>query len=260
MGNTYQGALRWGVENACLRHDVDLMVYVGRTDWTSKGDQHKIFYLVDPTHVDAIVIASGVIAPSAPLEEVVANIQARCPVPICSIGQHCLGVSNILVDNERGTSQLVDHLVKHHGRRHFVCIAGPVGHRESERWIDWTRRSLKRQGLTLPPEALVRGDFLVSSGNDAVCQLLDQGIDLEVVLCANDDMAVGALDAVTTVGLRCPTDVVITGFDDTIGAHFSAPSLTTVRQPVTRLGAMAVDHVIRMLDGETVRDGVARRA
>jgi hypothetical protein len=84
MGTTlseirYQGALRWGVEQACVRHDVDLLVYVGRTNWNSTGDQHQLYYFLDPSRIDAIVFATGVISSYVPLNEV---SEQRIPLAI----------------------------------------------------------------------------------------------------------------------------------------------------------------------------------
>ena len=256
LGDSYQGALRWGVEQACTRHDADLLVYVGRTNWSATGDHHKLYYFLDPNRIDAIVFASGVLASYVRLEEVIENIRKRCPVPICSVGQYCRGIPNILIDNSLGTGRLVDHLVVHHGYRHFACITGPKEHEESAQRLLGTRTSLERHDIRLSPEAVVRGDFSMSSGRDAVNQLLQQGTQFDAIVCGNDDMAFGALDAIKAAGLRCPEDIVIAGFDDAAGARFSTPPLTTVRQPATRLGATAVDFIMRILDDRTAGDTI----
>jgi DNA-binding LacI/PurR family transcriptional regulator/signal transduction histidine kinase/ActR/RegA family two-component response regulator len=256
LGDSYQGAVKWGVEQACTRHDINLLAYVGITNRIHTGDLHKIYYLVDPSRIDAIIFAAGEIASHASLSEMIKTIMERCPVPICTIGQHCPGIPSILVDNKAGTARLVDHLVQDHGYRHFAYIAGPEGNHDSDQRLIGTRESLERHGLRLSPEAVVRGSFSISTGSDAVCQLLEQGTKLEVIVCANDDMALGALDAVTAAGLHCPKDVVITGFDDAASARFSNPPLTTVRQPAAQLGSIAVDYIVGVLDGEASCDTI----
>lgn len=256
LGDSYQGALRWGVEQSCARHDVDLLVYVGRTNYTPDGDQHQLYYFIDPERVDAIIFPTGVISSFARVDEILENLRERCPVPMCSVGQYCHGIPNILVDNRNGTARLVEHLVQHHGYRNFIYITGPKGHHESDQRLIGARESLEKHGIPLSQDAVMSGDFSASSGSDAVRRLLETGKKLEVILCANDEMALGALKAATAAGLRCPENVVITGFDDIAGARFSSPPMTTVRQPATRLGSISVDYLMRILDGEESCDTI----
>lgn len=237
----YQGSLRSGVEQACIGRDLDLWVYAGRTDYRpSGGAQLQVFRLVAPSRVDGIVVAAGCLAATSSLDEVLGFLGSTCPVPICSVGHPCSLGPSVFVDNRAGAEQLIDHLVLVHGHSRFAYIAGPRGHQESEERVRATRAALTRHGLELDPDAVGYGDFLPPSGGSTARELLERLPGIQAIVAANDNMAFGALKALESAGLRCPEDVAIAGFDDAAIGRTSLPSLTTVRQPVERLGSLAV--------------------
>ncbi len=103
LRDDYQGNLRRGVETACVERDLDLWVYAGRTDFSdSQGAQLRVFDLLSDTRIDGIVVAAGCIATGHSVEALFAEIRARCDVPICAVGQECAGIPSIMVDNRRG--------------------------------------------------------------------------------------------------------------------------------------------------------------
>ncbi len=78
-------------------------------------------------------------------------------------------------------------------------------------------------------------------GKNAMRLLLDQAPNLDAVFAASDPMAMGAMSALRQAGRRVPGDVAVIGFDDVTAAAFTDPPLTTVRQPVERLGSLAAE-------------------
>jgi DNA-binding LacI/PurR family transcriptional regulator len=75
------------------------------------------------------------------------------------------------------------------------------------------------------------------------------------VCCYNDMTALGAMRAIRARGLRVPEDVSVTGFDDLFFAEYLEPQLTTVRQPMRRMGQMAMENLLKLMSGE---DSVAQ--
>ena len=108
-----------------------------------------------------------------------------------------------------------------------------------------------------PDESLmIRGDFRSSAGQDAVAKLFDGGVRCDAIVAANDWMALGALEALRTRGIRVPEDVAVVGFDDIDEARFATPPLTTVRQSPRQLGIEAVRLVLDGLRGGEARGDV----
>lgn len=157
-------------------------------------------------------------------------------------------INYVDTNNVRGAQQAVEHLARL-GRRRIATITGKLdlisGH---DRLIGY-RRGLESLGLPLDPKLEAEGDFTEGSGYLAMRRLLPERPD--GVFIASDHMAIGALRALREAGISVPDDVAIVGFDDMPFATLATPQLTTIRQPVQRLGYLAVDGLIGLLN-ETI--------
>ena len=121
-------------------------------------------------------------------------------------------------------------------------IAGPPGSfAASERERGW-RETLAATGAPVP--AVVRGDWTAPSGHAAAAQLADA----TAIFSANDQMALGALRALSEAGRRVPGHVEVIGFDDVPDAAEYLPPLTTIRQDFAALAEAAVDALVADLD------------
>src|SRR5439155_2182872 len=86
------------------------------------------------------------------------------------------------------------------------------------------------------------GNYSAAGGAKVINSLLDAGHKLpRAIACANDQTALGVMHALARRGIRVPDEVAVTGFDDVPVARHLHPPLTTVRQPMQELGAMALD-------------------
>ncbi|GAB3874625.1 substrate-binding domain-containing protein [Dactylosporangium cerinum] len=139
------------------------------------------------------------------------------------------------VDNHDGARQAVEHLMLR-GRRAIATIAGPPDSAAAADRLDGYRRTLEAAGRA---PAVAYGDFTTASGGHAAAWLLDRMPRLDAIFVASDAMAAGALQALRKAGRRVPEDVAVVGFDDAPLASYTTPALTTVRQPVSDLGAVA---------------------
>src|SRR6185503_10563811 len=112
---------------------------------------------------------------------------------------------------------------------------------------------LAAYGLPLDAGLVGRGNFSRSASCDAMHELLNRRDDaFEAVVAANDEMAIGALEALEARGRRVPDQVAVAGFDDTKDAQLVTPSLTTVRQPLYEQGRQAAAMLLALLRGEPV--------
>jgi DNA-binding LacI/PurR family transcriptional regulator len=148
-----------------------------------------------------------------------------------------------------GADQAVRHLL-HLGHRRIAAITGPRGRMATEERLHGYEAAMA--AAELPPDArlVVESNFKVEGGFDATVQLLDLADRPTAIFAFNDPMAIGAIRAARSRGLRIPEDLSIVGFDDTTEAQFVTPALTTVRQPLTEMGRAAVDVLLGLLNNQ----------
>jgi DNA-binding LacI/PurR family transcriptional regulator len=146
---------------------------------------------------------------------------------------------------ESGVEVMIDHLVEL-GHTNFFHIAGPPG------WVAARGRSnayeggLARHGLK--SMGMAAGDWSAAAGYDAAMRMpLDVGIT--ALVCANDQIALGAISALESRGVSVPRDMSVVGFDDIPESKFFRPPLTTVRFEFAEQGRIAIDRLIARIDG-----------
>ncbi|WP_079083687.1 LacI family DNA-binding transcriptional regulator [Streptomyces longwoodensis] len=151
--------------------------------------------------------------------------------------------------NWAGGLAATEHLLSL-GHRRIALIAGPSRLLCSRARHDGYRAALEAAGLSVDPALVVPGDFRPESGFAGCTALLDLPEPPTALFAASDQMALGAIEALRRRGLRVPEDMSVVGFDDLPEVRWSAPPLTTVRQPLADMGRLAVRTVLRLARGE----------
>lgn len=155
------------------------------------------------------------------------------------------GTASVLIDQARGTELAIHHLLEL-GHHRFAEISGRV-----DVYYDACVRhqtllnTMQTHGLSTV--ASQGGNFSMRGGYQAVEQMLTAGASFTALVCANDDMALGALRALLDHGRRIPEDVSVVGFDNLPYAHYCNPPLTTVRQDFALLGRQGVEHLLTLI-------------
>jgi LacI family transcriptional regulator len=174
----------------------------------------------------------------------------RQPTPVIFINMQLNPhLAVVAIDNYNGGRQAVLHLLSR-GCRKVGIITGPPSWWESrQREAGW-RSAMLQSGWVEEDELeqlKVAGDWYPSSGSQGLETLIRQTPGLEAVFACNDQMALGALQTANRLGCRVPQDLAVVGFDDIPEARYFTPSLSTLRQPLSELGAQAVRQLHRIL-------------
>ncbi|HSK34179.1 MAG TPA: substrate-binding domain-containing protein, partial [Propionicimonas sp.] len=150
----------------------------------------------------------------------------------------------VSVDQRLGAKLATDHLLGL-GHKTVWHIAGPSKWYEGvERVVGW-QEALAAAGAQVPP--MVHGDWSAASGYTAALEVLKQP-GVTAIFVANDSMALGTLHAMHELGLRCPQDVSLVGFDDYPEAEFFSPGLTTIRQDFDAIGQLSVELLLQLIE------------
>ncbi|HLX76743.1 MAG TPA: LacI family DNA-binding transcriptional regulator [Terriglobales bacterium] len=156
---------------------------------------------------------------------------------------------SITVDNTEGAYQATRYLLEL-GHRRIAAITGQLHVTSAVERLKGFKRALREFGITMAPEYIQEGRFDRLSGYEKSLMLLQFSPRPTAVFAANDLVALGVLAAMRELGLRCPEDVSLTGFDDLELASFTNPALTTVAQPAYQMGARAAALLFERLRGE----------
>ena len=155
-------------------------------------------------------------------------------------------ISSVYIDNVAAAGAAVDYLVTL-GHRDIAFIAGPSSSPICVDRKQGYHLALRRAKISADPALTATGDFSIEAGERAIDLLLSQGQSFSAVFCSNDEMAIGAMRALISHGLRVPQDVSVVGFDDIRFARYTSPPLTTVAQPKNALGREAMTMLIELL-------------
>ena len=150
----------------------------------------------------------------------------------------------ISLDNERGGFDATRMLLEM-GHRRIAYISGPLAWVDARARLKGHKRALASHNLEFDDRLLVESNFKEFGGSEAMSKLLRRGTSFSAVVCANDEMAAGAMDAIRAEGLSIPDDVSIVGFDNAPLSRYLYPKLTTVNYPIAEMGRMAARWVLR---------------
>jgi len=169
-------------------------------------------------------------------------------IPVVAMGRPPSGqqADYVDADNVGGGREAVSHLVAT-GRRCLATVAGPL---DMSAGVDRLRgyvNATRAAGMRAAAKRVAYGDFTEGAGYRGMKLLIERTPKIDGVFVASDLMGLGALRAVRELGRRVPDDVAVVGFDDALFASYADPPLTTIRQPVERLGQEMVRLLLHRL-------------
>jgi DNA-binding LacI/PurR family transcriptional regulator len=181
------------------------------------------------------------------------NLPHVLPLPTVAVSGHgqYRGVTNIVIDHRRAAELALKHLIELGHRDIAVMRGDPASSDSAPRW-DAIREVGQELGITFRPELIVQIDSHESSpelGYPFAKQLLARKCHFTALFAYNDVSAIGAMRAFQEAGLKIPDDVSVVGFDDIEGAAFHYPSLTTIRQPLRKMGEIAATTLLEKITG-----------
>jgi LacI family transcriptional regulator len=237
-----------GATRACNTHQYQLMLSL----FTAPADPQEMYQRVLRSgYIDGAIVAS------ASLDTPIISDLLRDRIPFVSIGRHPdERVHYVDVDNTNGARMVVEHLIRL-GHRRIATITGRLDMAAGRDRLSGYRQALEARRIPVEEELIVEGDYTENSGMVGMQQLLSASPS--AVFAASDTMAIGALKALRETGLQVPQDVALVGFDDIPIASVVEPALTTVRQPINRLGSIAIEVLLSLIEDSLEEGAPANR-
>lgn len=192
-------------------------------------------------------LLDGVIVSSMVLDDPLVAALSASALPFVLVGRHpsAPGVNYVDVDNISSARMATEHLCRL-GRRRIATITGMSDTIAGVDRRQGYEMALRAHDMLIDPALIVDGGFTEEGGAKAMRRLLP--LEPDAVFVASDTMAMGALRVLREVRVRVPQDVAVVGFDDMPAAAWTDPPLTTVRQPIEGLGAMAVETLVHLIE------------
>ena len=168
--------------------------------------------------------------------------EANREKPVVLINRLVEGVADVVPNNEPGIAEAIAHLAAL-GHKHIGFLGGPTAS-----WINTDRWNLlMKHAVDAGMTVVSIGPNLptVEGGRDALDQVRASGVS--AIITYNDLMAIGLLRRAVEAGVSVPDQLSIVGFDNSFGSDFTTPALTTISQPLTEIGARAVESMLEIL-------------
>jgi putative nucleotidyltransferase with HDIG domain len=215
--------------------------------------RNGIYRLVSGDVVDGLVILSASIAHFISLDEAKSFCERFHPLPLVSVSLEIAGATSVLVDNRPGMRQLLLHLFEHHGFRRYGFVKGRIGNQDAADRFRVFQEVMDENHLEVDPQYVLQGDFTFSSGVEAAREVIRKGVsDIEVLITANDNMAMGAMEEFHRRGVQIPSQIAVTGFDNLDCGDYLFPPLTTVQLPIYEQGWTAARLLLNKLEKKDV--------
>jgi len=241
LSDGYSSLVLSGIEDCLFQNGYALLTASHRHKSELIAEYPKLFF-------DRAV--EGLITIDTPYED-------NLPFPVVSVSGHQStdGVTNIELNHDTAAELALAHLLEL-GHRRIAFIKGQSFSSDTEiRW-ESIRRVAKRLSIPVRSEMVeqLQGESPSPEvGYSAMAALLARSRDFSALFSFNDVSAIGAIRALHDAGLRVPEDISVVGFDDIWGAAFHNPALTTIRQPLVKMGLLAAQTLLRRIarTGET---------
>ncbi|MEO8288696.1 MAG: LacI family DNA-binding transcriptional regulator [Chloroflexota bacterium] len=226
-----------GITSTCNANDHSVMLWLGEPEY----ERRTIRQILQGGLIDGVILASALMD-----DPILAALQKR-QLPFVLIGRHVPNepVSYVDVDNLSSSREMVSYLLRL-GRERVATITGPRNMIAGVDRLEGYLMALRERRIPVDPRLIVESDFTEEGGYRSMQRILP--FEPDAIFAASDAMAVGAMRAIRDAGKRIPEDIAVAGFDDIPLASRTDPPLTTVRQPIQRMGSVAVETLIDIIN------------
>ncbi|WP_031571552.1 LacI family DNA-binding transcriptional regulator [Rheinheimera texasensis] len=237
LDGPYYGPMMAEIEAALRAQNKHVIIAVGHSD--AAVEQDSVEFLLS-RGCDALILDVEAVS-----DEYLVQLSQRS-VPIVLINRYIQAMepSCIYLNNELGGYLATRHLVDL-GHRSIAYISGPKNKHDAMERLVGHQRALAEGGLVYDPALYIEGDYKEEGGEAGMLALLQTGKSFSALVCANDQMASGAIAVCLQRGLVIPRDLSVIGYDNIPFAKYISPKLTTVNNPIHEMGKMAALWVLR---------------
>lgn len=244
LPSAFQTEITEAVIAEAKAHGVQCIIFTnngvyGQNIFFAYGEKNviRIPYLTD---YDGVIIAGDTFGIEGMYEDLTDLIEREAKCPVVCIRQKDERFYNVLVDNYRAMSDMVEHFISVHGFTKISFMTGKLEMYDAQRRLLGYIDTMQKHGLKVTPDMVFEGDYWRNKGEEAVAWLCKDRDNLpQAIVCANDYMAISVVRALYEAGIRVPEEVCVSGYDDLEEARHSIPSLSTMHVSEDEMGRAA---------------------
>ena len=250
----YQQHFASGLAEASAGYGIDICIFnsMGHMDValsTSEAGESRIYDLPDLQAFDGIISMPATMGSDATLRKIFEVMNQLKGKPHISIDVKQENAVTIQFNDKNSVEELTEHMISRHGARRIMYVSGPINSKVAMDRMEACRAVMKRHGLAMEDKLVFDGQWTRMGGRQAAEKLLELKESLpDAIMCGNDDMALGVIEALNEHGFRVPRDVAVTGFDASREAVMRG--VTTIRRPIDRTAQKAIEILNRWIDGD----------
>lgn len=231
--STFLSAMLLGVLEQARQSDTQIFV----VECSAGFDTDAIIKKLIRDGADGIILAPPLCDSRQAFSTLIKN-----SMPTVTIGSkhHVDEISSICIDDYQAAYTMTQHIISL-GHKRIGFIIGYSGQSSSSARLSGFQGAMKAAGLEIPDELVIQGTYSFRSGFESAEQLLQLEQIPSAILASNDDMAAGVIASAHRHDIDVPGDLTVCGFDDTLMAATSWPTITTIRQPITEMTSAAVE-------------------
>lgn len=238
-----------GVNQTIEQLGYDLLVYSGgnstKRSWAAR--EHRYVSLLNGSITDGIIV----VTPTAE------TFSTRYPLVAVDPHLDSTDFPAVIATNHVGALSVMEYLLGL-GHRRIGFIGGRPDLQSALRRLQGYEDSLARANIPFDPNLVQVGDFTRETGYRCAQNLLALPVRPTAIFAANDRSAIGAIEAVTEIGLKVPEDISVVGFDNIEEASFVNGGLTTVDQFISDMGRVAVEMLVKLIQNQPLENQLFR--
>jgi LacI family transcriptional regulator len=237
LNGPFFGQMMAGIESEIRAAGKHVIITTGHSELEKEKD--GIDFLIS-RNCDAIIVHVEAVS-----DEYLTELSKKgIPIYLMSRRVDAISENCISLDNEQGGYLATKHIIEQ-GHKDIAYIAGPQFKADAYNRLLGHKRALNEYGIRFNEQLFSEGDFKEIGGHDGLKSFIKTKLPFSAIVCANDEIASGAMKYAREHGYNLPNDLSIIGFDNVIFANYLYPKLTTIDNPVNQMGKMTAKLVLK---------------
>lgn len=254
LKDDFDTAIYRGVEQGAQEMDANLLVFPGRYLKGQYNDKERtkseyqyntVFAYADHKNIDVLLVLMGTIGTVLTEDEKKIFLDMYREIPTLILADELAGYQSLVFDNRSGLKDGIVDLIVHKKRKNIGMVSGPMTNEDAIERLNVYRETLQEYGLEVSEDKIVYGNFSEYT-EDIVEDLLGKNPDMDAIVFANDQMAIGGYKVLKRHNLTIGKDIAVMGFDDSPMATVLVPNLSTVRADAVELGRRGAIEAVKL--------------